>query len=188
MEGDVLFERSLDDVTDMITHAKLIESDLKPLSQIIRYLFPVSYGYFVTLIVILNFSFNTDMVGEEVKLLEVTKDLAKSFEAGETLTIRGEDAENAVLCSRDKTFEVKEAETSNSLLLLDRIVLPGQVDTAASARSLGWSSVGGVFHKYLEIVEVRPKLRKLKEVLSRNLYTEDSRRDKTRGKPKLGWN
>ena len=137
---------------------------------------------------ILIFSFNTDMVGEEVKLLEVTKDLAKSFEAGETLTIRGEDAENAVLCSRDKTFEVKEAETSNSLLLLDRIVLPGQVDTAASARSLGWSSVGGVFHKYLEIVEVRPKLRKLKEVLSRNLYTEDSRREKKRGKPKLGWN
>ena len=53
MEGDVLFERSLDDVTDMITHAKLIESDLKPLSQIIRYFVPILSGYVVTLIVIL---------------------------------------------------------------------------------------------------------------------------------------
>ena len=60
MEGDVLFERSLDDVTDMITHAKLIESDLKPLSQIIRYFVPVLSGYVVTLIVIHNSSFNTD--------------------------------------------------------------------------------------------------------------------------------
>ncbi len=36
MEEGVLFERSLDDVREMITHAKLIESDLLPLSQVVR--------------------------------------------------------------------------------------------------------------------------------------------------------
>ena len=36
MEEAVLFERSLDDVRGMISHAKLIESDLLPLSQIVR--------------------------------------------------------------------------------------------------------------------------------------------------------
>lgn len=34
----------------------------------------------------------------------------------------------------------------------------------------------GVFHKYLELIEVRPKLRKLKEILSETPYTEDSKK------------
>ena len=36
MEEGILFDRSLDDVKGMISHAKLIESDLLPLSQIVR--------------------------------------------------------------------------------------------------------------------------------------------------------
>jgi len=161
MEEAILFERSLDDVKGMISHAKLIESDLLPLSQIV--------------------SFKTDMVGDEVKLLEVTKDVAESFRVGDTLTIRGDETENAVICSKEKTFEIKEAETSNSLMLVDRVTLPDQVDKSASDRRLGWSSVGGVIHKYIEIIEIRPKLRKLKEVLHKNLYNEDSRRENKKG-------
>ena len=38
MEQEVLFDRCLGDVTDMISHAKLIESDLLPLSQVVRQL------------------------------------------------------------------------------------------------------------------------------------------------------
>ena len=121
------------------------------------------------------------MVGEEVKLLEVTKEVAESFKVGDTLTIRGDDTENAVICSREKTFEIKEAETSNSLMLVDRVTLPDKVDKSHSDRRLGWSSVGGVFHKYIEIIEIRPKLRKLREVLHGNLYNEDSRRENKKG-------
>ena len=36
MDEAVLFDRSLDDVKGMISHAKLIESDLMALSQIVR--------------------------------------------------------------------------------------------------------------------------------------------------------
>ena len=121
------------------------------------------------------------MVGDEVKLLEVTQDVAECFKVGDTLTIRGDDIENAVICSKEKTFEIKEAETSNSLMLVDRVTLPDKVDKSSSDRRIGWSSVGGVFHKYIEIIEIRPKLRKLRDVLSRNLYTEDSRRENMKG-------
>ena len=121
------------------------------------------------------------MVGDEVKLLEVTKDVAESFRAGDTLTIRGDETENAVICSKERTFEIKEAETSNSLMLVDRVTLPDQVDKSVSDRRLGWSSVGSVIHKYIEIIEIRPKLRKLKEVLYKNLYNEDSRRENKKG-------
>ena len=121
------------------------------------------------------------MVGDEVKLLEVTKDVAESFRVGDTLTIRGDETENAVICSKEKTFEIKEAETSNSLMLVDRVTLPDQVDKSVTDRRLGWSSVGSVIHKYIEIIEIRPKLRKLKEVLQKNLYNEDSRRENKTG-------
>merc|ERR1719270_630029 len=109
--------------------------------------------------------------------MEVTKDLASYLKTGDVLTIRGEDVENAVICSKDRTFDIKEAETSNSLMLLNKIVFPDTIDRSNSDRTLGWSEVGGVFQKYLEIIEIRPKLRKLKEVLSLNLYNEDSRRE-----------
>ena len=121
------------------------------------------------------------MVGEEMKLLEVTKEVAESFKVGDTLTIRGDETENAVICSKEKTFEIKEAETSNSLMLVDRVTLPDKVDKSATDRRLGWSSVGGVFHKYIEIIEIRPKLRKVREVLHKNLYTEESRRQNKKG-------
>ena len=35
--------------------------------------------------------------------------------------IRGDKDESAVLCTSDKTFEMKEAETSNSMLILPHI-------------------------------------------------------------------
>jgi len=157
-----LFDRCLGDVTDMISHAKLIESDLLPLSQVV--------------------SFTTSMMGEEIKLLEVTKDVAECLKSGDILTIRGDESENAVLCSSNKTFDIKEAETSNSLMMLDQVILPTNIEKTTSDRKLGWSTVGGVFHKYVEIIEIRPKLRKVKEVLSQNLYNEDTRREGKKGK------
>jgi len=150
-----LFDRSLEDVSTMIEHAKLIESDLLPLSQVV--------------------SFTSTLMTDNIKLLEVTKDVADELEAGEVLTLRGEENENSVLCSLNKTFELKEAETSNSLLLVSQLKFPDQINKSAS-RSLGWRTVGGVFYKYLELVEIRPRLRKLLQILSEAPYTEESRK------------
>jgi len=156
MDDPVLFDRSLADVSTMVGHAKLVESDLLPLSQVI--------------------SFTSNLMGENIKLLEVTPEVADGLEAGEVLTMRGDEGDNSVICSEKKTFEIKEAETSNSLLLVPQLSFPEQIAVSES-RKLGWTSVKGVFHKYLELVEVRPKLRKLKEILSETPYTEDSKKD-----------
>merc|ERR1711874_47816 len=115
-----------------------------------------------------------------MKLLEVSKDLANSISAGDILTIRGDETENAVMCSRDKTYDIKEAETSNSLLLVPSIVLPETISKSGS-RSLSCSSVSGIFHKYLELIEIRPRLRKMKDLLLQNPYNEDSRREGKKG-------
>jgi len=160
LEGPGGLDRSLEEVSAMITHAKLIESDLLPLSQVV--------------------SFTTELMGEDIKLLEVSKDLANSISAGDILTIRGDEVENAVICSRDKTYDIKEAETSNSLMLVPHIVLPNTIPKTGS-RTLSSSSVSGIFHKYLELIEIRPKLRKLKDLLMENPYNEDTRREGKKG-------
>jgi len=156
MEDPVLIDRSLADVSTMVGHAKLVESELLPLSQVI--------------------SFTSNLMGENIKLLEVTPEVADGLEAGEVLTMRGDEGDNSVICSEKKTFEIKEAETSNSLLLIPQLSFPEEI-AVSDSRKLGWTSVNGVFHKYLELVEVRPKLRKLKEILSETPYTEDSKKD-----------
>jgi len=156
MEEPLLFDRSLTDVSTMVGHAKLVETDLLPVSQVI--------------------SFTSNLMGGDMKLLEVTSEVADGLEAGEVLTMRGEAGDNSVLCSKTKTFEIKEAETSNSLLLLPELSFPDQI-SGSESRKLSWANVNGVFHKYLELVEIRPKLRKLKEMLSETPFTEESKKD-----------
>ena len=119
-------------------------------------------------------------MGDDIKLLEVSKDLANSLSSGDILTIRGQESENAVICSKDKTYDIKEAETSNSLLLVPEIVLPGSISKSGS-RSLSFSSVSGIFHKYLELIEIRPRLRKMKDLLMKSPYNEDTRRGEVKG-------
>ena len=119
-------------------------------------------------------------MGDDIKLLEVSKDLANSLSSGDILTIRGQESENAVICSKDKTYDIKEAETSNSLLLVPEIVLPGSISKSGS-RSLSFSSVSGIFHKYLELIEIRPRLRKMKDLLMKSPYNEDTRRGEIKG-------
>jgi len=155
MEVEPNFDRSLDDVTKLISHAKLEEMDLMPGSQVI--------------------SFTSNMLsGEDLKLLEVTSSIADSLAEGSTLTLRGEGADNIVLCSDTATYDVKEGETSNSMLLCPSLSLP--TDSCVSKgtdRTLMWREVSGVFYKFLEIVEVRPRLRKLQTLLAGNLFTGD---------------
>lgn len=44
-----------------------------------------------------------------------------------SLIFRGSKDENAVLCTHNQTYDVKEAETSNSLLLLPDLRWPAQI-------------------------------------------------------------
>lgn len=42
------------------------------------------------------------------------------------MVFKGDHKESAVLCTKTKTYDVKEAETSNSILLLPELTFPDE--------------------------------------------------------------
>ena len=60
----------------------------------------------------------------EIRLMEVPARLADVLAEGQTLVIRGDGDDSAVLCSDNMTFDLKEAETSNSFLLIEGLHYP----------------------------------------------------------------
>ncbi|XP_054275596.1 sister chromatid cohesion protein DCC1 isoform X2 [Macrosteles quadrilineatus] len=145
----------------MIKHAKLEEEDLKPLSQAIY------------------FSSKFD----EYKLLELNSQILSSLTEGQRVVFRGCKDDKAVLCTNDKTFEVKEAETSNSLLLLPTLKLAVDCEPVSEdgSRKLEETEIVGVFHTYLELRLTKPRLRRLRALLEPSSYRgselEDSLRE-----------
>ena len=102
-------ERSLESVDKVVVHAKLDPADLLPQSQTLY--------------------FADELLDQDsVRLMEVDKHLADALEAGQTLVLRGREDDGAVLCTQDKTYDVKEAETSNSLLVLDDLAFSDRAD------------------------------------------------------------
>ena len=63
--------------------------------------------------------------------------------------VRGSSDDGAVLCTQNSTFTIKEAETSNSLLLVPSLVMPNALKKSGD-RSLIPSTVEGVFYKYIQ--------------------------------------
>ena len=143
--------RQVEDVENVIRLAKLEPGDLEPVSQTIL--------------------FSKHLVDpSSVRLLEITPALANQLENGSKLIIRGDGEESATLCTETETFDVREAETSNSLLLLDQLKYPDSCESKTSARELSTSRVTGIFHRYLEIKKCRPKVSKIRTLLQATPY------------------
>lgn len=145
-------KRNIKALNEILSLAKLKESDIFPTSQAI---------YFA--------DGNVHNCTEEYKLLELDKNLADHLEKGEQLLIKGSDDENAVLCTKDKTYDLLECETSNSLLLVNGLRFPADIKSAEQRQILD-VTITGIFHTYLSPVPGRPKLRKLKELLLKSAY------------------
>ncbi|KYO29260.1 sister chromatid cohesion protein DCC1 [Alligator mississippiensis] len=88
----------------------------------------------------------------------------------ESLVIRGERDEQAVLCSKDKTYDMKIADTSNMLLFIPGCKTPEQLLTDQSLCNIFHTQVAGFANNYWELRRCRPKLKKLKKLLSENPY------------------
>uniref|UniRef100_A0A1B6F2G2 Sister chromatid cohesion protein DCC1 n=1 Tax=Cuerna arida TaxID=1464854 RepID=A0A1B6F2G2_9HEMI len=147
------YVRTPEDVKVMIKHAKLEEKDLKPVTQAI---------YFTSRT-------------EDYKLLEMNPLVISALKEGQKVVFRGARDDKAVLCTEDKTFEVKEAETSNSLLLLPELKLAEDCkgdddDDDEDTRQLEEREIVGVFHTYLELRLIKPRLRRLKSLLEPSSY------------------
>ena len=83
--------------------------------------------------------------------------------------VRGSSDDGAVLCTQNSTFSIKEAETSNSLLLVPSLVMPNALEKSGD-RSLIPSTVEGVFYKYMEVLPTQPTIKRLQIMLREKSY------------------
>ncbi|XP_033614823.1 sister chromatid cohesion protein DCC1 [Fukomys damarensis] len=87
-----------------------------------------------------------------------------------SLVIRGEKEEQAVLCSSDRTYELKVADTSNLLLCVPGCKTPAQLAGQDAAPGLLHAEIFGFSNNYWELRRCRPKLQKLRKLLKENTY------------------
>jgi len=102
--------RSAEEIRAILESAKLDRKDLMPLCQ--------------------EIVFDENFSGTELKLIELEDEISECIKAGDRLVIRGDGNDFSVLCTNSSTFEVKEAETSNSLLILGKVLYPEDLETA----------------------------------------------------------
>ncbi|KAG7258100.1 hypothetical protein CRUP_032750 [Coryphaenoides rupestris] len=86
------------------------------------------------------------------------------------LVIRGDKDERAVLCSGDKTYDLKLADTSNLLLFVPGCKTPDQLTGSQDSAHVVQTQIWGFCSSYWELRKQRPKLRKLKQLLMENPY------------------
>ncbi|KAK1424893.1 hypothetical protein QVD17_20234 [Tagetes erecta] len=103
---------------------------------------------------------------DDILLLELDEKLLPDV-INQRVSLRGEPNEDAVLCTKSKTYAVKFVGTSNSVFL----VPPS--DQFAITESPPVASVIKVAPGTMEIVEIAPKIDKLKTLLSKNPYRYD---------------
>ncbi|CAH0552194.1 unnamed protein product [Brassicogethes aeneus] len=141
--------RTLEQVNEVLTLAKLTEEDIMPTSQAIY--------------------FTDNIYDNNYKFLQLDAHLMSEIKEGQTLFIKGADDEEVVICSETKTYNVLEAETSNSLLLVDGLKFTEDVKNTAE-RGINKVRVYGIFFDYLEAVAAKPHLKKLRNMLEGGIY------------------
>lgn len=140
----------MENINEMLHLAKLTEDDIKPISQTI---------YFTS----------ENLYNNEYRLMQLDTYLQKEIHEGNTLYIKGDDNEEVVICTENKTFHVTEAETSNSLLLVKGLKFSENIDDQEK-RGFQKVEVKSIFYEYLEPVVGKPNLKKLNTLLKDSLY------------------
>lgn len=160
----------------MLTYAKLEAHKLTPITQTLYY--P-----------------DSEINSGDYKLLELNEDILSQIQQGQVLSFKGGLSEKIVLCTENKTYDVKEAEISNSMLLIPNLKSAEQTSTSplkspknnmsnrsldssieddeigkSTARRLERRPVLKIFHEYLECREINPRFRKLYDLLQLTRY------------------
>ncbi|XP_053100106.1 sister chromatid cohesion protein DCC1 [Hemicordylus capensis] len=125
-------------------------------------------------------SFSAQADAADCCLLQLEPDLCAALEAGGSLVIRGDRDEHAVLCSQDKTYDLKIADTSNTLLFIPGCVTPEKLRANKPSANVIHTQIAGFSNNYWELRRCRPKLKKLKKLLMENPYEgPDSGKERT---------
>lgn len=158
-----MYQRTKPDVESIIEHAKLNPQQLRTHTQTLY--FPEDEG-----------------IASKFKLLELNTELLQCLETTGSLQFKGGLNEKIVLCSDKHTYEVKEAEISNSLLVLSNFQFNNEIKNASPNTSLEDSEseldrtldkceVLKIFHDYYECREIKPRFRKLYDLLHITKYS-----------------
>uniref|UniRef100_A0AAQ4RT58 Sister chromatid cohesion protein DCC1 n=1 Tax=Gasterosteus aculeatus aculeatus TaxID=481459 RepID=A0AAQ4RT58_GASAC len=115
-------------------------------------------------------SFGENVSSADYCLMELDDTLCKHIQAGQSLVIRGDADERAVLCSGDKTYDLKIADTSNLLLFVPGCRTPDQLTNSQESSHLVHTQIWGFCNSYWELKRQRPRLKKLKAILMENPY------------------
>ncbi|XP_037532989.1 sister chromatid cohesion protein DCC1 [Nematolebias whitei] len=142
--------RTLEEVRATLEIAKLKEEDLQPTVRCL--------------------SFGENVSSADYCLMELDDTLCRHVEAGDTLVIRGDKDERAVLCSRNKTYDLKVANTSNLLLFVPRCNTADRLTSSQDRLHVQHAQIWGFCNSYWELRKQRPKLKKLKKLLMENPY------------------
>ncbi|KAL3833011.1 hypothetical protein ACJIZ3_007747 [Penstemon smallii] len=107
---------------------------------------------------------------DDLMLLELDEKLLPEV-LHQRVTLRGQPDEDAVLCTDTKTYAVKFVGTSNSVFLIPPSDNDTQVSNNKDDGTMKVASVFKIAPGCMELVEVAPKLDKLKWLLSQNPYS-----------------
>lgn len=139
------YSRTMEEVQESLKLAVINESDLLNVTQIL-------------------YSAKEHNMQEHIKLLELDENLIETVNTGDSLTFQGTEEDSVVLCTKDRTYDISEAETSNSYLLVPRLNLSQEINVDTD-RIIKAYNICGIFHTYYEVKECRPKLEKLLNIL-----------------------
>nr|XP_057941306.1 sister chromatid cohesion protein DCC1 [Doryrhamphus excisus] len=142
--------RTLEEVQATLEIAKLNEEDLQSTVQCL--------------------SIGDSVSSDNYCLFELDDTLCQHIEAGQSLVIRGDNDEHAVLCSGDKTYDLKIAHTSNLLLFLPGCKTSEQLTNSQQSMQVLHAQIWGFCNSYWEVRKQRPRLKKLLRVLMENPY------------------
>uniref|UniRef100_A0A3Q4B2I0 Sister chromatid cohesion protein DCC1 n=1 Tax=Mola mola TaxID=94237 RepID=A0A3Q4B2I0_MOLML len=115
-------------------------------------------------------SFGENVSSADYVLMELDDTLCKHIEAGQSLVIRGDKDERAVVCTADKTYELKIADTSNLLLFVPGCRTADQLTDSQDSPRVVHNQIWGFCNSYWELRKQRPRLKKLKKLLMENPY------------------
>ncbi|VDK39082.1 unnamed protein product, partial [Anisakis simplex] len=112
--------------------------------------------------------FSEPLLSGDYRLLQVDPELADQIEKGSSLTFRGELDDYPVLCTKDTTYCVKEAETSNTLLVLPQLDFTND-KSDENERILATRKVIAMQSRYLELKKINVvSSSRLRELLREN--------------------
>ncbi|XP_018049761.1 PREDICTED: sister chromatid cohesion protein DCC1 isoform X2 [Atta colombica] len=112
-----------------------------------------------------------DHQANDMILLEVDEEILKGLNQGDAISFRGNKHDNAMLCTQICTYEVREAEISNSWLLVPNLKLGKTTDIEeVTERTIERHNIKKIFNLYYEVKETKPDLIYLSSLLKSSSF------------------